>query len=718
MKIYQYLHSSHVFLAEDLIADQHLNTVPSFALSTPITIEDSLAVDISDLDTPVVPEIVTRDNTFHVDVSVPCGTSFYGGGEVAHSLMLNHKKMLLWNNDNAEYGRHSENLYQSTPYVMGVLPGGDAFGLIFDTTYPIKINLSDDKVEVISDFVELDGKVVKFPVVMFCCDTPQRAVMTLAELTGKMNLPPLWSLGYQQCRWGYYPDDVVRELATEFRTRKIPCDVIWLDIDYMDGYRIFTFDKNTFPEPKKLNDDLHEMGFHSVWMIDPGVKKEENYFVYDSGTEGNHWVMDNKNSEPYTGIVWPGECVFPDFTKEDTRNWWANLYTDFMAQGVDGVWNDMNEPACFDKILKTMEHDAIHNGYDGPHLHARFHNVYGNLMAKATSEGIKKANPEKRPFVLSRANFLGGQKYAATWTGDNQSSWDHLHLSIPMVLNLGLSGQPFSGPDIGGFGASPETANATPDMFGRWIGFGAFLPFARGHTHLTTLPHEPWAFGSEIEEVSRVSIGRRYLLLPYFYSLFREASMNGMPVLRPLFFRDSKDKELRNEDRGFTVGDNLMVLVNVNEDFSEVKHALPKNEMWLDFDIDGHHNRHLPTLKTRAGSIIPMGPMREYVNQRDLDEITLIITFGDKSHATGELYEDEGDGYGHLEGEYLHTTFSAHIHNRQIKLHTHQKGHLNRPSRPLHIKFVDFPGHFHNDIYETTFPTQLTTIDLPSTSKL
>jgi alpha-glucosidase (family GH31 glycosyl hydrolase) len=308
-------------------------------------------------------------------------------------------------------------------------------------------------------------------------------------------MPPKWSLGYQQCRWSYDSSEKVLKVVRTFREKGIPCDVVWMDIDYMDGFRCFTFDSSRFPDPKSMVDDLHSIGCKAIWMLDPGIKKEEGYFVYETGSENEVWIQ-KADGSPFIGEVWPGDCVFPDFTCKRTRTWWASLVKDFISNGVDGIWNDMNEPAVFKSTTKTMPVSNIHRGDDdigGVQNHSYYHNVYGMLMARSTYEGMAKANTEKRPFVLTRAGFIGSQRYAATWTGDNLSNWEHLHMSVPMVLQLGLSGQPLSGPDIGGF-----AGNATPKLFGRWMGLGALFPFSRGHTETGSIDHEPWSFGEEV----------------------------------------------------------------------------------------------------------------------------------------------------------------------------------------------------------------------------
>lgn len=398
----------------------------------------------------------------------------------------------------------------------------------------------------------------------------------------------------------------------------------------------------------------------------------------------------DSHGKNYVGDVWPGACVFPDFTMEETREWWAGLYKDFIAKGVDGVWNDMNEPSVFNSPTKTMPEKNVHRGYGGG-LHAQFHNVYGMLMIKGTREGISRARPEKRPFVLSRANYLGGQKYGATWTGDNQSKWNHLHMSISMVVNLGLSGQPFSGPDIGGFGY-----NADGHLFARWMGFGALLPFARGHTHHDTADHEPWSFGSQVEETCRVAISRRYMLLPYFYTLFHIASETGLPVLRPLFFADPKDMLLREEDRGFLLGGDLMVLVDVNP--PNVKKysspiAIPRNGKWTTFHIDGHSsNRDLPEMKIRRGSIIPIQQENlQYVDQKPLTELTLLVAF-DNCKAEGILYEDEGDGFNYEKNVFSKVAMLATLSGSQVTLDIKKTGSFRRPVAKLKIRIITEDG--------------------------
>jgi alpha-glucosidase len=466
---------------------------------------------------------------------------FYGNGEVTGELRRNNTSVTLWNTDNFTYSKdQGKRLYHSHPWILGVRPNGTSFGILADNTWKQSFDLSNS--------VTITSEGPAFRVIVIEKNSPQEVLETLASLTGKMELPPIWALGFQQCRYSYFPESRVREVASEFRKRHLPCDVIWMDIDYMQNYKIFTFDSLAFRSPKKLNTYLHSIDFKTIWMIDPGVKKEPGYFVYDQGTAGNHWVM-NRSKQVFNGNVWPGECVFPDFTRPETRSWWGSLYKNYMPLGIDGVWNDMNEPSVFNEASGSMPEDNFHRG--GGDLpadsHLRYHDVYGMLMARSSREGILKVNPDKRPFLLTRSNYLGGQRYAAIWTGDNISTWEHFKMATPMVLNLGLSGQPFSGPDIGGYKGSPDTL-----LFANWMTVGVFYPFCRNHTAKNTANQELWAFGKKVEDISRIALERRCRLLPYLYTLFHETSVTGLPVMRPVFFADVADTTLRREQQAFT----------------------------------------------------------------------------------------------------------------------------------------------------------------------
>ncbi|MBN2162233.1 MAG: SusF/SusE family outer membrane protein [Pontiellaceae bacterium] len=612
------------------------------------------------------------------------GTDLYGTGEVTGPLRRNGLDVTLWNTDNYCYQKsEGKRLYQSHPWVMGVRTDGSAFGIIADSTWKQSIDLSDG-IRFVSD-----GPA--FRVIVIERESPLELQKALGELTGTMALPPLWALGFQQCRYSYFPDTRVKEIVDNFRDRQIPCDVVWMDIDYMDAFKIFTFDASRFPDPKGLNNYLHDKDFKAVYMIDPGVKAEPGYFVYDQGSKGDHWVKTASGAE-YNGDVWPGACAFPDYTRPETRAWWSTLYKDFMVLGVDGVWNDMNEPAVFNGPDGTMPEDNRHRGGGGlpagPHL--RYHNVFGMLMVKASREGILAVNPDKRPFVLSRANFLGGQRYAATWTGDNKSTWEHMKMSIPMSLNLSLSGQPFNGPDIGGF-----EGNCNAELLGHWMALGAYYPFSRNHASNHSVDQEPWAFGEEIEAVCRTAMNRRYRLMPYLYTLFRQASEEGTPVMRPVFFADAKDPELRDEQQTFLLGGDLMIVPRwaANMDF-------PMGD-WDRVRLEDADDGYQPFVLLRPGAIVPMADVIQSTEDYSTERITLLMNPDQAGHATGRLYDDAGNGFGYQEGDYaVHRFTCAKMDDQMLKVRIEQIDGKRIVKRQYRIGYVNDDSVQYSDWFD------------------
>ncbi len=631
----------------------------------------------------------TADGKTRVTLAVPAGTDLYGEGEVTGPLVRNGTDTVLWNTDNGAYaGDHGRRLYQSHPWIMGVRADGTAFGLLVDTTYHAEIKLTDALI----DFTT-DGPAC--PVIVVDRSSPQDLLRSLAGLIGTMPLPPRWALGYHQCRYSYVPDSRVRQIADEFRARKIPCDVIWMDIDYMDGFRDFTFDPKKFPDPRATNDYLHGHGFHSVWMIDPGVKAEPGYRVYDSGTAADVWMKDASGQADYHGKVWPGDCVFPDFTRPETRAWWGTLYKDFVAQGVDGVWNDMNEPAVFGVPDHTADITARHRGGGGlpAGTEAQYHNVFGMLETQATRAGIAAARPDKRPFVLSRAGYLGSQRDAATWTGDNVSKWEHLKMSIPMSINLGLSGQPMSGPDIGGF-----QNKATPELWAHWIAVGAFYPFCRGHSDKSTPDKEPWAFGEETEKAARTALERRYRLLPYLYTLFQESTQDGMPVMRPVFFADPKDPALRAEEQAFLVGRDLMVIpkwaVDAHLPAKWVKVQL------VDGEDTAPNDKYQPEVRLRPGSVVPLGQVVQNTGEESFAPLTLLVCPDEEGNAEGTLYEDAGDGFGYQHGDSLLTIYRAHREGDEEVITLGTVGTRTHAPRQIVVRVVTPAGTHETEVAE------------------
>lgn len=595
---------------------------------------------------PVFPE-ASREGAFAALIEIEPNTHLYGTGEVAGRLERSGTSIVCWNSDHAGYGVQDRSLYQSHPWVLAVREDGSSFGVLADTTWRCEIDL-EDRIAFLAD-----GEA--FSIYVIEGDSPQEVLGQLADLTGHMSMPPLWALGYHQCRWSYTPDSRVREIADGFRWRRIPCDAVWMDIDYMNRYRVFSFDHVKFPHPEKLSEWLHERGFHGVWMIDPGIATEEDDRIFQEGNERDVWVRDAEGNVA-TGPVWPPEVAFPDFTRPDVRDWWAGLQGTMTYIGADGLWNDMNEPALLTSRGATLDLKCQHAGGSldagddsspslPPGPHAKYHNAYGMLMARATREGLQQQRPDRRPFVLTRANLLGGQRYAATWTGDNRARWTDLRWSITMALNLGLSGQPFVGPDIGGF-----LDNPTPELFARWMGVGTLLPFARAHADRDADEREPWSFGLDIESSCRRAIERRYRLLPYIYTLFRDAAVTGVPVVRPVFFADLQDPSLREEEQAFLLGDDLLVCPQLDP-IIKTQHRMPKGN-WAPLNLEESPDDALPTLWIRPGAALPVGQVIQHTGEWDLSELTLYCAFDENGAASCELYEDDGDGYAFAEGEY------------------------------------------------------------------
>ncbi|KAG0578554.1 hypothetical protein KC19_4G032600 [Ceratodon purpureus] len=660
------------------------DAAPSISFENPRLREEG--IDIESNEPEFIPVITLEGSNQIVTLKLPTGTSFYGTGEVSGAVERTGKRIYSWNTDAWGYNQNTTSLYQSHPWVVAILENGQAFGVLADTTRRCEIDLRKESIIKMSSDAP-------YPVITFGpFPTPEALMTSLARATGTMQMPPKWALGYQQCRWSYMSADRVSEVAATFREKKIPCDVVWMDIDYMQDFKCFTFDKNTFPDPKALSDDLHSKGFRGIWMLDPGLKAEKGYFAYDTGCENDVWIQ-TPDGKTYVGECWPGAVAFPDFLNEKTRNWWAKLVKDFVAVGVDGIWNDMNEPAVFKTVSKTMPETNIHRAdeeYGGRQSHAHYHNVYGMFQARSTYEGMKLANPDKRPFVLTRAAFIGAHRYAATWSGDNLANWEHLNMSIPMALNLGLSGQSFSGPDIGGF-----AGDSTPKLFARWMGLGAMMPFARGHSEQGTIDQEPWSFGPEVEELSRFALNRRYRLLPHYYTLFHKTHTTGVPVMTPVFFADPTDVKLRKIDDSFLIGSILVkTWPSPKRRNSHADLELPKG-IWQRFHFNDDHPE-LPMLFLKGGAIVPTGPVVQHVGEASpTDTVTLLIALNETGKAAGDLYEDDGEGFGYQDGDYLLTHYEAEKvstpnakYGEVVIRVASTEGRRERPKRTLQVRLL------------------------------
>jgi alpha-glucosidase len=520
---------------------------------------------------------------FSVYKTMPAEEHYFGLGDKAGTFDRRNQAYTFWNTDIGTQ-ESIDPIYKSIPFFLGI-GGGRTYGLFLDNTWRTWFDFGKEARDAYSFGAE-GGPLTYY---LVCGTTPKQVVEGYAYLTGTHPLPPLWSLGFQQSRYSYFPESQIREVAERFRKDKIPGDVLYLDIDYQFKNRPFTVDPQAFPNFPGLVADLRKQHFHLVLITDLHIARVSNqgYAPYDTGAAGDNFVKKADGSE-YVGVVWPGAAVFPDFTRAQTRVWWGGLYKEFAQNGVSGFWNDMNEPAVFDGPGKTMPLDNIHR-IEEPGFatrtatHSEIHNVVGLQNARATYEGLLKLRPDERPFVLTRATFAGGQRYGFTWTGDNSSTWNHVRLATQQLLNLGLSGISFVGDDIGGFNASPP-----PDLLTRWIEIGAFNPLFRDHTTKGSLMQEVWVHGPEQEAIRRRYIETRYRLLPYIYTLAEESTRTGIPMMRPIFLEFPEvftppSNGFGNLDSEFLFGPSLLVAPQpFGETLDNYVVSFPSGD-WYDF---------------------------------------------------------------------------------------------------------------------------------------
>lgn len=591
---------------------------------------------------------------------------FYGLGEKSDDLLKNGKQYTLWNTDFPGYTSRKDELYLSIPFFIGIRNNA-AYGIYFDNTYKSYFNFGASNNRFYwfgAESGEMDYYFIYGPEI-------KRVISDYTKLTGKIELPPLWALGYQQSRYSYYPESTVRRIAQAFRDRKIPCDVIYLDIHYMDGYRVFTWNKERFPQPIKMLSDLKKIGFKVIPIIDPGVKADTNYFAAKEGIQKDLFAK-YPDGKFYEGEVWPSWAYFPDFTKKATRIWWGEKLNDLLKQGIEGFWNDMNEPAVWGQSFPDI---VLFDDNGHTATHKKIHNVYGLSMAQATREGLRRFS-DKRHFILTRAGFSGIQRYAAVWTGDNIASDEHLRLACTMPLNMSLSGVPFVGSDVGGFIGEP-----TNELIIRWYQLAAFTPFFRGHSAIDTRYREPFALSEFVEQDVRTAIEMRYRLLPFWYNEFYNSSKTGLPIMRAMFINYQNDNNCYSYDAQFQymLGENLLVapVVNSNDRFKKL--YLPKGR-WYDLNdnqiIDGGKwiIKEVPLNKIplfiKEGGIIPMQEVLNYVGEKNIDSLEFLIFPAENSEYT--FYEDDGSTYEYENGKYSLTKFSIKQNLKTIKL-TYEK---------------------------------------------
>jgi alpha-glucosidase len=596
-------------------------------------------------------------------------THYFGCGERTGGLDKTVSHQVFWNVDPpAGHTASLNNLYTSVPFVLA-LRAGQAWGLFVDSSYRTEFDLAHEQPDRCGFAVD-GGPLIYY---VFCGPTPRQVLERYTELSGRIPMPPRWALGNHQSRWGYASADQLLEVVRTFRARGLPLDAVYFDIDYMDGYRVFTWNRKLIPDPAELTRELHESGVKLVTIIDPGVKVDEDYPVYTTGRDQDFFCK-TFHGEEYHNVVWPGLCAFPDFTNPRVRGWWDDLHRELLGSGVDGIWCDMNEPTVFVPNRETLPPDVAHRGDSEARLHIQVHNLYGQLMARATYAGLRRQRPARRPFVISRAGFAGLQRYALHWTGDNSSWWEHLRMSIPQLQNLGLSGYAWVGVDVGGF-----AGDATGELLARWTEFGIFQPFCRNHSAWDTRPQEPWAFGEPYESAIRSMLLLRQRLMPYLYTLFEEAHRTGTPILRPLLFDVPSDATTYTADDEFLVGPTLLV-APITAPGVEYRHVYLPYGTWVHYwsgerisgpvHVLAHAPLGQPAVYVRANTPLPMWPEMVHDEERAPDPLTwLICTVPEAEDGAGELYEDAGDGFLHEQGQLARTLVRCQATAQRIDIH-------------------------------------------------
>lgn len=576
--------------------------------------------------------------------------AYYGLGEKGGDLNKKGFYTENFNTDDPETDDDSVTYYKTIPFYVA-LKEEATYGIFFDNSFRSYFDMGKEMGDRIF-FGAIGGQIQYY---FIPGENIKEVVKNYTALTGRMEMPPLWSLGYQQCRFSYFSQEEVRELVKTFEEKDIPLDVVYLDIDYMDGFRVMTFKTPNFDDAAGLISDLKEKGIRTITIIDPGVKVDEEYLVFKRGKEGNHFTK-KLDGEMFIGAVWPGDSAFPDFSNKYCREWWKSELKKFISEhGMDGIWNDMNEPCVFNNDHKTMLESCLHNSDNGVIEHKEFHNRYGFEMSRCSKEAQEELHPNERGFSMTRATYAGGQRYSSVWTGDNMSLWSQMRMSISMNANLGISGFSFVGNDVSGFGL-----DSSEELFIRWMEMGPFIPIFRNHSNMYTRRQEPWAFGPRAEKIAKKFIELRYELLPYIYDLYYISHKEGLPIFRPMIMEYEKDMNLLNIREQFMLGENMLVAPVLYEGERSKAVYLPKGS-WFNYftmeKLQGGKWYKLPCeldeilVFVKEGSIIPTYN-KKFRNVKERPNNILLKVFGE--NAKGFHYNDDGHTMEYLEGKYTY----------------------------------------------------------------
>jgi alpha-glucosidase len=618
------------------------------------------------------------------------GESYYGLGDKPVDNNLKGKRFENWVTDSYAYGRDTDPIYKTIPFYTA-LHNKKSYGIFFDNTFRSFFDFCSERRNITSFWAQ--GGEMNY----YFIYGPEMTdvVVNYTDLTGKPHeLPALWTLGYHQCKWSYYPESNVKEVTAKFRELQIPCDAIYLDIDYMEGFRCFTWSEEYFPNPKRMVKELADDGFKTIVIIDPGIKIDMDYSVFKEGLDKDYFCK--RADGPYMkGKVWPGECYFPDFTNPEVREWWSNLFKELVEDiGVKGVWNDMNEPAVMDVPGKTFPNDVRHD-YDGNRCsHRKAHNIYGMQMARATYQGLKKFSYPKRPFVITRAAYSGTQRYTSSWTGDNIASWDHLTIANLQAQRMCMSGFSFIGSDIGGFCEQPNG-----ELYARWIQLGIFHPFCRTHSSGDHGDQEPWAFGTSITDVVRKFIELRYQLLPYLYTAFWRYAEEGVPILKSLVLYDQHDPHTHYRNDEFIFGEKILacpitgpnqkgrrMYFPVGDWYNLWTDELVKGgqELWVDADLDS-----MPIF-VKSGAMIPKYPVQQYVGEKEIEEL-MIDVYYKVGKEVSQVYEDATDGFDYKKGRYSLRDFTLNGKEKELIIQQHKSGKFITTYETFKLKLHGLP---------------------------
>ncbi|EIA16280.1 glycoside hydrolase family 31 protein [Clostridium perfringens] len=590
--------------------------------------------------------------------------AYYGLGEKGGDLNKKGCYTENFNTDDPETDDDSITYYKTIPFYVA-LKEKATYGIFFDNSFRSYFDMGKEMGDRIF-FGAIGGQIQYY---FIPGENIKEIVKNYTTLTGRMEMPPLWSLGYQQCRFSYFSQEEVRELVKTFEEKDIPLDVVYLDIDYMDGFRVMTFKTPNFDDAAGLISDLKEKGIRTITIIDPGVKVDEEYDVFKRGKEGNHFTK-KLDGEMFIGAVWPGDSAFPDFSNKDCREWWKSELKKFISEhGMDGIWNDMNEPCVFNNDHKTMLETCLHNSDNGVIEHKEFHNRYGFEMSRCSKEAQEELHPNERGFSMTRATYAGGQRYSSVWTGDNISLWSQMRMSISMNANLGISGFSFVGNDVSGFGL-----DSSEELFIRWMEMGPFIPIFRNHSNMYTRRQEPWAFGPRAEKIAKKSIELRYELLPYIYDLYYISHKEGLPIFRPMIMEYEKDMNLLNIREQFMLGENMIVAPVLYEGERSKTVYLPKGS-WFNYftmeKLQGGKWYKLPCeldeilVFVKEGAIIPTYN-KKFRNVKERPNNILLKVFGE--NAKGFHYNDDGHTMEYLEGKYTYMDIKVVDGKEELKL--------------------------------------------------